>query len=424
MIAPILRVSWLALVRDRYALALSFAVPIAFFSILALVFGGTGRDALPPIRVVVFDEDRTAESALLVQALAHEPSLAIVPLLGPDDAPGGTLPTRDDAPALVRRGDAPAAIVVPAGFGAHLGRFPGEALTVELFSDRAANPVAYHVVGGLLQRAVILAAPDRLVRGVAHWVEDEAGALTPAQHALIDEVANSVGAAGGKDGATTPTPFQVVVTDVQAPVGRQGRNVVSYYAAAIGVMFLLFTMTTAMRGLIAEEETGTLERLLSTELTMGSLLFGRWLFATILGCTQLAVMFLWGWAIFGVDLFGPGHLLGVTVMTVTAAAAAATFGLVLGTACRTSGQLQGLATVVILLMSALGGSMVPRYLMPASMQRLGLVTFNAWAVRGYEKVLWHDAPLAALWPELSLLTGMTVAGLLLARRLARRWESV
>jgi ABC-2 type transport system permease protein len=111
-------------------------------------------------------------------------------------------------------------------------------------------------------------------------------------------------------------------------------------------------------------------------------------------------------------------------MTLASAAAAATFGLVLGAACRTQAQLQGLATVVILLMSALGGSMVPRYLMPEAMQRAGLVTFNAWAVRGYEKVLWHDAPLAALWPELTVLSGMTAAGLVVARRLARRWETV
>jgi ABC-2 type transport system permease protein len=418
MIGPVVRISWLALARDRYALVLSFVVPIAFFSILALVFGGLGREGLPPVRVVVVDEDRTVMSALLVKALEHESALAVELL--PKDV---VAPSREDAHRLVHRGDAPAAIVVPEGFGERFARFPAETLTVELFSDRAADPVAHHVVGGLLQRAVILAAPDRLVRGVTRWLEEEAGALTPAQRAILDDVAKSVGEAGAGSAGRVASPFRVEVTDVQAEVGREGKNVVSYYAASIGVMFLLFTMTTAMRGLIAEEETGTLERLLSTDLTMGRLLLARWIFATVLGCAQLAVMFLWGWVIFGVDLFGYGHLPGVIVMTLTAAAAAATFGLVLGTACRTQAQLQGLATVVILLMSALGGSMVPRYLMPEAMQRLGLVTFNAWAVMGYEKVFWHDAPIAALWPQVSVLAGMTVAGLPVARRLARRWES-
>ena len=172
MIGPVVRISWLALVRDRYALVLSFVVPIAFFSILALVFGGLGREGLPPVRVVVVDEDRTVVSALLVKALEHESALAVELL--PRDS---TAPSREDARRLVRRGDAPAAIVVPEGFGERLARFPAETLTVELFSDRAADPVAHHVVGGLLQRAVVLAAPDRLVRGVTRWLEEEAGEI-------------------------------------------------------------------------------------------------------------------------------------------------------------------------------------------------------------------------------------------------------
>ena len=189
-------------------------------------------------------------------------------------------------------------------------------------------------------------------------------------------------------------------------------------------MFLLFTMTSAMRGLITEQETGTLERLLATGLRMNSLLLARWLFATLLGCAQMGVMFLWGWAVFGVELFAHGHLPGVAVMTLAAAATAAVFGLVLGTACRTQAQLQGLSTVVILLMSALGGSMVPRYMMPEAMQRLGLFTFNGWALVGYERVFWRDAPVSALWPQLAVLAGMAVAGAVVASRLARRWESV
>lgn len=414
MIAAVIRVSWLALIRDRYALVLAFVVPIAFFSILALVLSGVGGDAVPAVRVVVVDDDRTVSSALLLKALARETGLR----LESRTAVAGA--ARDDAAALVRQGDAAVAVVVPAGFGERLAQFPMATLSVELFSDGTADPVAPRVVGGLLQRAIVLAAPDQLVRGVARWVEDEAGPLTPPQRELIEEVATSVGTPDAASASTVPSPLQVVVTDVQS---QGGRDVVSYYAAAIGVMFLLFTMTTAMRGLVQEEESGTLERLLSTDLTMGGLLFARWSFATALGCVQLAVMFLWGWAVFGLDLFAPGHLVGTAVMTLAAAAAAATFGLVLGAACRSAAQLQGLSTVVVLLMSALGGSMVPRYLMPESMQRLGLLTFNAWAVRGYEKVLWRDAPVTALWPEVSLLGGLTIGGLAVARILARRWES-
>jgi ABC-2 type transport system permease protein len=392
---------------------LSFVVPIAFFSILALVFGGIGDRRLPTVRLAVMDEDGTDASALLVGALEREAALVV-----DRRAVASGEPTRDAARRLVERGDAPAAVVVPAGFGERLAQFPTKQLTVEFFGDPVGDPVAFRVAEGLLQRALLVAAPDRLIGGVTRWIEDEAGPLTPAQRDLLTEMRSGAGGPGGAG------PFQVIATDVRAPAGRDGRKAVSYYAAGIGVMFLLFTMTSAMRSLITEQETGTLERLLATGLRMNRLLAARWLFATLLGCAQLTVMFLWGWAIFGVDLFGHGHLPGVVVVTLAAAAAAAAFGLVLGTACRTQAQLQGLSTVVILLMSALGGSMVPRYMMPETMQGFGLVTFNAWALVGYERVFWRDAPVTALWPQLAVLVGMAVAGALVASRLARRWESV
>ena len=417
MIGTLLELSWLVLSRDRYALALSFLVPIAFFSILALVFRGAGGATLPAVHVAVIDDDRTAASARLLRALGDDPGLDVDPRTAEAETAG------ERAAQIVRRGDAPVAIVIPGGFGERLARFPAATLTVEVFTDRAADPIASHVVAGLLQRAVVLAAPDDLVRAMARWFEEESGPLAPGQRDLVEEIARSVGASDRSAAGNAPTPFSVVVTDVRTDGGGKGRDVVSYYAAAIGVMFLLFTMSTAMRGLVQEAEGGTLERLLSTELTIGRLLFARWLFATLLGCAQMAIMFLWGFAVFGLDLFAPGHLAGTAVMTVAAAATAATFGLVLGTLCRSAAQMQGLGTVVILLMSALGGSMVPRYLMPEAMQRVGLLTFNAWAVEGYEKVLWRDAPIAALWPELAVLLGSTVVGLIIARLLARRWDS-
>ena len=110
-------------------------------------------------------------------------------------------------------------------------------------------------------------------------------------------------------------------------------------------------------------------------------------------------------------------------MTLATAGAAAAFGLVLATASRTRQQLSGISTLVILAMSALGGSMFPRFLMSAAMQKVGLVTFNAWALDGYLKVFWRGLPLASLAPQVGVLAALTAVFLTTARLLARRWES-
>ena len=133
------------------------------------------------------------------------------------------------------------------------------------------------------------------------------------------------------------------------------------------------------------------------------------------------MMFLWGWAVFDLDLFG--HLPGFAVMTLVTASAASGFGLVLATLCRTRSQLSGISTIVILSMSAMGGSMFPRFLMSDTMQRFGLLTFNAWAIDGYTKVFWREAALAELWPQVGVLVVLSFASMGTARVLARRWET-
>jgi len=123
--------------------------------------------------------------------------------------------------------------------------------------------------------------------------------------------------------------------------------------------------------------------------------------------------------VFDLPLFQ--HIPGFLVMTVITAAAAAALGMVLATLARTRAQLSGFSTILILTMSALGGSMFPRFLMSESMQKVGLLTFNAWALDGYLKVFWRNAPLWQLWPQVLVLSTLTVMFLGTARVLARRW---
>ena len=154
---------------------------------------------------------------------------------------------------------------------------------------------------------------------------------------------------------------------------------------------------------------------------MDQSLLGKWFYMTCLGTLQVTVMFLWGQLVFGVDLLG--HMDGFVMMTVVTAAAASAFGLLLATLCRSRGQLNGISVILVLTMSALGGSMVPRYVMSEKLQEYGLWTFNAWALDGYDKVFWRELSVHALAPQLTVLLSCAIGFLLVARVLAIRWES-
>lgn len=381
MIATILRIGWISLRRDRVAQAMSFLLPVIFFSIFALVFGGQ-RKGTPKVTVAVVDEDRTDASRRLVTVLEGEKVLQVWTTQRQTHEPFD----RRAAEGLVRAGDAPVAVVIPAGaaaaFGYH-GAAAGPKLT--LLAD-VSDPLASQIVQGLLQKVLMTPTPG-----------------APAQ-------------AGAE--RFTSSAFEIV--DVMK--SRGGVDLISFYAAGTAVMFLLFSCSAGAGTLLDEVDSGTLERVLTSRLGMTGLLIGKWLFLSAQGFLQIVVMFVWGALVFKLRLLD--HVPGFLAMTLVTATAAAGFGLVLATAAPTRAQLGGLSTIVILVMSAVGGSMFPRFLMSATMQKAGLLTFNAWALDGYIKVFWRNEPVVALWPQLGVLAALTVVFLGVARLLARRWETV
>jgi ABC-2 type transport system permease protein len=421
MMLTLLRIGWLNLRRDRVAQMLTFLLPIVFFSIFASVFGGRGGDSTPRIGIAVVDEDRSEFSRRIADALAREPALRV---RADANAPA---PDRAAAERLVQNGTVPIAVVIPKGTGAAFEEsgFGGGTVSIALLADPS-DPIAPQMVQGLLQKVTMTAAPDLMMQGGMKQFERHAGALTPEQRKAVDawipQLKAEAGSPGAASSAGSPGAIGVGVTvvDVMRTDDRQG-SLISFYAAGIGVMFLLFSCVAGAGGaLLDEAESGTLERLLSTDIGMTGLLLGKWIFLSMIGVAQLTVMFLWGRVAFGLPLFS--HLPGFVVMTLFTAAAAAALGLVLATIARTRAQLSGFSTILILTMSALGGSMFPRFLMSETMQRFGLLTFNGWALDGYLKVFWRNAALWELWPQVGVLAGLAAAFLLLARTFARRWE--
>jgi ABC-2 type transport system permease protein len=421
MIATLLRVSWTNLRRDRVAQALTFLLPILFFSIFASVFGNQGRNATSRVRIAVVDEDGSELSRRVIAGLGQETALR-VRTTADENGTGAPL-DRAAAEALVRNGDVPVAVILPKGVGASVSAFARnpDSPKIRLLAD-VSDPVAPQMVNGLLQKVTMTAAPDLMMQGGIQQFEQYAGALTPGQRSAVDAwIPRLKPQASSGSAADSAAGFGVGIETVD--VMRQGKtdSLVSFYAAGVGVMFLLFSVSGASGTLLDEVDSGTLDRVLSTRVGMGGFLLGKWIFIALMGMLQLTVMFLWGRLAFGLDLFS--HLPGFFVMTTVTAAAAAGFGLMLATFARTRAQLSGMSTIIILTMSALGGSMFPRFLMSETMQKFGLLTFNGWALDGYLKVFWRDAPITALWPQVLVLVVLTAVFMTLARTFARRWET-
>jgi len=420
VIRPLLRTAFLNVRRDRVVLAMVFVLPVMFFSIFATVFGNQ-RDSTSKIQVAVADLDQSDYSKKIVRALAAEGGLK-VRTTEKEDGTGAVLDYQL-AEALVKKGDVPVAVVLPKGYGTGGRLFARDesAPKVQLLAD-VSDPIAPQMVQGLLQKVSFTAAPDILATEGMGMLEKYGGPLTTEQRNSMADWQKQLATqgSGASEVVSNVGPAIEIVNVMQPGYGNVG--IVSFYAAGIGVMFLLFSASGAGGALLDEEESGTLGRLVGSRAGMGGVLIGKWLFITLLGLLQLTVMFTWGMLVFNLPLLD--HLPGFFVMSIVTSAAAAAFGLVLATISRSRAQLSGISTIVILAMSAVGGSMFPRFMMSEGMQKMGLVTFNAWALDGYIKVFWRNLPLIDLWPQVTVLVLLCGAFLFTARLAARRWETL
>lgn len=404
MIWTVFEVSLRRLLNNRIELVMTFVVPIAFFSVFAVIFGGgIGSGSTPKIKTIVLDQVDSTFSREVVSQLRQSAGLRLM------RQRTSAVMSADDAGQLVRRGSVTLAIVI---------RNDDESLAVDLLSD-ASDQVASQVATALVSQSLMIAQAERpqdAIGGSAEASEPQSPSEFLNRYSAKPE---STPASAAVAAAVAVAGESVRVVDVMG--AGKANPVVSMYAAGIAVMFLLFGAAGGGGALLEERESQTLDRLLSTRLSMDQLLLGKWFYMTALGVLQVSVMFLWGQLIFGVDLLG--HLDGFIIMTVVTASAAAAFGLFLATLCRSRGQLNGLSVILILTMSALGGSMVPRYVMSERLQEFGLWTFNAWALDGYDKVFWRELPVNALSPQLVVLLACGVFFLVTARALAVRWET-
>ena len=400
MIWTVVRVGLLRMWHGRTEILLTFVVPIVFFTIFAFIFDeqiGLGKS--PKVNLALVDEDDTELSREFTSSLAQWETLRI---WAPVEHQDGlyVLSSAEPAKELVLAGTLPLAVVVPEGWTASLLNPGEEGVNLRLLAD-SSDPVAIQVVTALLRQTSGQLMGERARQQIRTFLS-----LSPDQFAESPV-------------SRFAAPVTVDVVDLFA--ADKANPVVSMYAAGIAVMFLLFGAVGNSGTLLEEEENQTLDRLLCSELRMMQLLAGKWLLMTLVGIVQVTIMFTWAQIAFGVDLVG--HLPGFAVMTAVTAAAASSFALTLAAVCRNRGQLNAVSVILILCMSALGGSMVPRYVMSESMQQIGKITFNAWALDGYIKVFWRDLPLGELAPELTVLTATAIVLFGVARFLARRWES-
>jgi ABC-2 type transport system permease protein len=432
--------------RDRAGLALGFLLPIALITVMGLVFQNMAGDGgMPKPAVSVADFDGTEASRVFTAGLGTGPA-EVKPW---NDA--GPPRDRDDVVARVKKGRPSLVLVIGAGFAAALEA--GKEPPLELVCDLSKNMEI-----ALLEQAVMTALMDahgekvgRLMtlKGVAalgeglSLGEGATKALESMARGFFDrferELATKESRPAGRSGAAETksegktgvagfpglaAAFGMKVTKVGGEGiggGDKEKNrigMVCQSVAGTAVMMLLFGLVACGTTLLSEAEEGTLRRLLLTPAPRNAILLGKFLYCFVVGLAQLVVMFAYGRFAFGLPV--ERHLGGVAAFACATAAAATGFGVLLAVLGRTRKQVEGLSTLIILVMSAVGGAWFPLFIMPKLMQTLSRFTLTAWAMEGFNGLFWYDLPLSELLLPLGVLFAVAATLYLIASAVFRK----
>ena len=168
-------------------------------------------------------------------------------------------------------------------------------------------------------------------------------------------------------------------------VGVTSVSSMQYYAAAMLVMFLLFNVTLGAKSMIQERHTDTLARLNSTPMSKYGILIGKFLgtlyfaflqFLLFYAATSLFFNVNWGGNIGQVVVTGFVYSLSVSGLSMLLAAFI--------TKEKTADLISG---VGIQMFAIVGGSMLPIYVFPESLDMISALTPNNWALTGFLDIM-------------------------------------
>ncbi|MBL0730709.1 ABC transporter permease [Piscinibacter sp. HJYY11] len=176
------------------------------------------------------------------------------------------------------------------------------------------------------------------------------------------------------------------------------------------LVFGMFFVVASLAGLVVEERTsGTLARLRSLGVSRSTLLASKGLPYLGVNAVQAGLMLavgVWLMPAIGGDALSLTHVNWPALLLALVAISLAAVSMAIAIACavRTHAQAAAVGPIINVLMAAIGGIMVPKFVMPASMQRLAEWSPMNWGLEALLNVVLRGGDVASTAPQLARLS--------------------
>ncbi|HZE92085.1 MAG TPA: ABC transporter permease [Rhizobacter sp.] len=383
MLAALIKKELLALVRDAHGLGAMFIMPVMFIIIMSLAL----KDVYdPPSRSLRYAID-ARDPGQLAQSLQADWQRHH----------GAALPWPADWQSQLREGHLKYVLVFEPGLSDELAQptLPTKA-RVQLLAEPGININLFNS----LQAELTGAAGELKARTALANTDAPAQPPNASIQSLID--ARRYASSGG------PRP-----TAVQ-------QNVPAWLV--FGMFFVIASISNVF---VQERSTGTLARLQSLGVSRFMLLASKAL--PYLGVNALQAVLMLAVGVWLMPLLG-GQALSLAgihwdalVLAIAAiGVAAVSMSLALACAVRTYAQAAATGPILNVLMAAIGGIMVPKFMMPAAMQRVAELSPMNWGLEALLTVLLRGGTIASTLPHVAHLLGFAVLMVAVAWLLFRR----
>ncbi len=414
--------------RDRAGLLVLLVMPMALVLIVSLVqdsvMQATGE---APIRVLFVDKDRSFLGTAMEKQLRSSGGLEIVSRLN------GKELDEDQARDLVIKGEYQFCVIIPPGTGNALRKritkssksaFAG--IRVKGASPETAPlPESLTVLFDPTVQGAFRTAVVNSLKSVMLGIEfSERGAILektlPQEMNRMMQIMMNLQPKGDSTGMqdssrSSSSKFTMEIDPVlrlseasavhsrilKRPTSAQ-QNVPAW--ALFGMFFIVVPLSGV---LIREQQTGTYLRLMTMPVAMLSLLAGK-VCAYLLVC-MLQFTLMLGAGVFLLPLlgtsglaFGP-ELVTIIPIALAASLAATGYGLLVGTLAKTYEQASMFGAVSIVIAAALGGVMIPVYVMPRYMQDISIFSPLSWGLTAFQDIFVRGGSLRSVIPEVSYL---------------------
>ncbi len=425
------------LLRDARSGVILLAMPLLFMAVFGMAVGeGFGQKPDDRLRISVVNLDEGLPDNKQTYPRRRWSEVVIDDLASTADIRIELIPSRAEAESLIRQGKRAAVLVFEPGFSREMNRcsfltktdpaplnplyvngIHVEKLGLTVLSDptqQAAVSIIEQVAQVTLLRVVI---PWMIGNAFEKVGDEEFMTLMAEQIPLMKTAFNFVSkdkiGQGVKTGIATLFSNYNFTAKTWAgltkneergpsegnrsqytaePTGLLKRGALRYQilVPSYTVMFAFFMVLTVGWLFVAERRQGTLVRLRAAPLTRGQILIGKLLPCLLLSLFQGLFLLAAGKLVFGM-IWGPQPWLLIPVVAATSLSAMGLAMLVAAVA-RTETQVAVYGSLLVLVLGAMSGSLMPRDLMPENMRQFSYVTPHAWALDAYSQLLINPTP--------------------------------